>query len=314
MSVCRVGLAVASLSWASWTTAQSSLSICLNSPHFPMGHPCKLSGKLAQSRFYNRGMPASKNQAFVRGSRDSAERPGGRLVCFGCGSARQSELPTDVGPVLAISTGVEHTCTIRSDGHLVCCSRRNLSGQCDVPADLGPVLAVSAGGHHTCTVRSNGQLVCFGRNNYGQCDVPVDLGPVVAVSAGSYHTCAVRSDGQLVCFGRNDLGQCDVPMDLGPVLAVSAYSEHTCAVRSDGQLVCFQRNHGSHCCDVSTDMGPVLAVLAGMSRSCSARSSGQLLFSGEQNGCVWGRCDIWILGPVVAVFAHRFNTYVVRVI
>ena len=96
-----------------------------------------------------------------------------------------------------------------------------------------------AGSQHTCGVRSDGHLVCFGRNIFGPCDVPTDLGAVVAVSAGSIHTCAVRSDGQLVCFGWNDCGQCDVPTDLGAVVAISAGRHHTCAVRSDQQLVCF---------------------------------------------------------------------------
>ena len=44
-----------------------------------------------------------------------------------------------------------------------------------MPTDLGAVVAVSAGEDHTCAVRSDGQLVCFGANSYGQCDVPTDL-------------------------------------------------------------------------------------------------------------------------------------------
>ena len=46
----------------------------------------------------------------------------------------------------------------------------------DIPADLGPMVAVAAGSNHTCGVIANGDLVCFGDNRFGQCDVPVDLG------------------------------------------------------------------------------------------------------------------------------------------
>ena len=171
-------------------------------------------------------------------------------------------------------------------------------GRCDVPTDLGAVMAVSAGDDHTCAVRSDGQLVCFGSNADGQSEVPTDLGAVVGVSAGYRHTCAIRSDGQLVCFGINGYGQCDVPTgfgsscgslsrlrahmcseirwsvgllwierstdnamcrpDLGAVVAVSAGYEHlTCAARSDGQLVCFGLNDDGQC-DVPADLGAVL--------------------------------------------------------
>ena len=108
---------------------------------------------------------------------------------------------------------------MRSDGQLVCFGD-NTCGQCDVPTDLGAVVAVTAGKNHTCAVRSDGRLVCFGYNAFGQCMVPTDLGAVVAVSAGDDHTCAVRSDGQLICFGSNAHGQCDVPTDLGAVVGV----------------------------------------------------------------------------------------------
>ena len=60
----------------------------------------------------------------------------------------------------------------------------NDDGQCDVPSDVGPVLAVAAGARHTCAVRSDGRLICFGLNDDGQCDVQSDLGPFAAVAAG----------------------------------------------------------------------------------------------------------------------------------
>ena len=149
---------------------------------------------------------------------------------------------------------------LKTDGQLVCFGR-NVEGQCDVPSDLGPILAVSAGYHHTCVIKTTGQLRCFGSNiqyvqnikpgqvvnvqkgNLGLCDVPAHLGPTLAVAANFAHTCAVGADGGLVCFGHPNEGKCDVPEDVGPVIAVAAGAHHSCAVKFDGQLLCFGRGN-----------------------------------------------------------------------
>ena len=121
------------------------------------------------------------------------------------------------------------------------------AGQRPIPSGLELILAVSAGYDYTCTIATDGSLLCFGENEHGQCNIPDDPGPFVDVAAGTFHTCAIRADGRLVCFGRNDGGQCDVPDDLGAVVAVEVGLAHTCAVTVDGCISCFGSNKWTQC-------------------------------------------------------------------
>ena len=77
----------------------------------------------------------------------------------------QRDLQAVFGSALAVSAGGVHTCALRTDGQLVCFGY-NEDGRCDVPSDLGPVLAVSASSFFdTCALRTDGQFVCFGNIN-----------------------------------------------------------------------------------------------------------------------------------------------------
>jgi len=234
----------------------------------------------------------------------------GQLACFG---RHSYSLPPDLGPVVTVAAGLQHTCAVKETGELVCFGNNRYGpGPCRVPRDLGPVVAVAAGFDHTCAVKASGELVCFGYNDYGQCHqcgVPPDLAPVVAVAAGSRHTCVVKATGELVCFGNREHGECDVPSDLGPVVAVAAGAWHTCAVKATGELVCFGDNRVGQC-DVPRDLGPVVAVAAGNVHTCAVKASGELVCFGDNK---YGQCDVPPdLGPVVAVAAGCGYTCAVK--
>ena len=126
---------------------------------------------------------------------------------------------------------------MKTSGGLVCFGL-NRQGPCNVPRDLGPVVAVAAGDQHTCAVKVSGELVCFGRNDHGQCDVPPDLGPVVAVAAGWQHTCAVTVSGQLVCFGEKGKGLCGVPSDSQVQLPCLRREACLCPIRKRDSKLC----------------------------------------------------------------------------
>ena len=142
-------------------------------------------------------------------------------MCFGDNEEGQSDVPADLGPVVAVSACGVYTVAMKTDGQLVCFGQH-----CPPLSDPGPVASFSVGDVHVCAVRASGELVCLLSDLFtdsdGACTVPADMGPVEAVSAGHRHTCAIRSSGQLVCFGSNKFGQRDVPADLGAVVAVAA--------------------------------------------------------------------------------------------
>ncbi|CAE7454218.1 CML12 [Symbiodinium natans] len=240
------------------------------------------------------------------GSRTCAvDRETGALICWEETDASEYDVPSELGPVLSVSAGTGHFCTLTALGQVLCFGA-NDHLQCSVPADLGKVVSVAVGDLHTCVVRHTGQLVCFGWNGCGQCDVPKGLGSVVSVSAGAQHTCAVTSTGKLVCFGGTDeVGQCRIPPDLGPVTFVSASGLHTCALAADLRLKCFGWNgHGQ--CNVPADLGPVAVVAAGGLHTCAITVRARLVCFGWNE---YGQCDVpEDLGPVVSVAAGGGHT------
>ncbi|HTL38519.1 MAG TPA: hypothetical protein VL326_35560 [Kofleriaceae bacterium] len=125
----------------------------------------------------------------------------------------------------SITTGITHTCAIRTDGSLWCWGA-NYAGQAGAPYEVfdaapQPVgnatwTQVTAGHYRTCGVQTDGSLWCWGHNAFGQLgdgtvtitNLPRQVaGAWQQASAGADHTCALRSDHSLWCWGGNDYGQ-----------------------------------------------------------------------------------------------------------
>ncbi len=172
-----------------------------------------------------------------------------------------------VGGVIALSSGINHTCALLSSGG-VSCWGLNFHGQLgdgtkvnsSVPVNVagldGGAVAISGSGDHTCTLTSGGGVQCWGSNLSGQLgdgsttdrSTPVAVvgltTGVLAVSAGADHTCAVTAVGSVKCWGHNTFGQLgdgtttdsSAPVDVSGladgVIAVSSGGDHTCALVS----------------------------------------------------------------------------------
>ena len=69
------------------------------------------------------------------------------------------------------------------------------------------VVSVSTGMVHSCGVKTDSSVVCWGANvdsngNYiGQATPP--SGSFTSVSAGGFHSCGVKTDSSVVCWGAN---------------------------------------------------------------------------------------------------------------
>ena len=69
---------------------------------------------------------------------------------------------------------------------------RSVEGQTDVPTDLSNVKAISAGQFHSLALKEDGTVVAWGYNGNGQTNVPTGLSSVTAIDAGGYHSLAIR--------------------------------------------------------------------------------------------------------------------------
>lgn len=217
------------------------------------------------------GMPAGLGSvAKVVASFDQsyAIRTDGSLVAWSNNSA--SEVPPDLGPVIAVTGGPSHTLVVKPDGTVtgwgasysglvppvgltgvvnlsggpnfmlalksdgtVVAWGSNASGQISLPAGLTGVIAVAAGGQHGLALKQDGTVVAWGQNSYGQATVPAGLSGVVAIAAGENHSLALKADGTVVAWGWNSSGQCNVPAGLQRVVAIAAGARHSLAVLAE---------------------------------------------------------------------------------
>ena len=133
---------------------------------------------------------------------------------------------------VAISSGTSHSCSIISDGRVICWGRNNVGQLGDnslidrrtpvfvqLPASRSAVM-ISAGATQTCAVLDDGSLFCWGLNANGQLgdgtttfsSTPVSANlpngrTAVLVATGFAHTCALMDNSELHCWGLNDNGQ-----------------------------------------------------------------------------------------------------------
>jgi alpha-tubulin suppressor-like RCC1 family protein len=178
----------------------------------------------------------------VGGSSTCALTAPGGLKCWGSNTSGQvgngttidQPVPVDVTGltegVLAVSAGLQHTCSLNSFGDVKCWGA-NSSGQLGdgsqtsstTPVDViglsSDIVAISAGGFHTCATTSSGGVKCWGSNQFGALgDGTTEMRPypadvlglsasAISVSAGNGHTCASTDRGRVLCWGTNREGE-----------------------------------------------------------------------------------------------------------
>lgn len=203
--------------------------------------------------------------------------------------ARSMPVAISLGRFASVSTGEQHTCTLRASDSTVTCWGRNNEGQLGNGQNVNSLtpmqvagarryLALSAGARHTCALGADSLAYCWGANDLGQLgngtrnaqNLPSAVQgsrKFVAISAGAAHTCAIAPTGALFCWGQNDEGQLgdgttnqrSVPNTVfgaALVAAVSAGANHTCAVGTSGSLTCWGGNDEGQLGDSSSSRQP----------------------------------------------------------
>ncbi|MCQ3814874.1 MAG: S-layer homology domain-containing protein [Acidimicrobiia bacterium] len=205
------------------------------------------------------------NRAITRGTSDTTFSPNdlvnrGELATFLYRYKGQPQVTVDpISPscneYLAVSSGGQHSCALRSDQTAVCWGANNF-GESDPPS--GQFNAISAGSGHTCGLRLDNTVTCWGRKR----SAPPD-GQFNSLSSGLNGTCGVRQDNTLACWPSRSIPN-------GEFLSVSHGSNHSCAIRADSTVVCW--HHWDEENNVTAPEGTFITVSAGgVDKSCGVR-------------------------------------------
>ncbi|TWP52509.1 PKD domain-containing protein [Lentzea tibetensis] len=188
--------------------------------------------------------------------------------------------------VVAISSGLDHTLALKSDGSVVAFGG-NSYRQRNVPASAtSGVIAVAAGAFHSLALKKDGSVIGWGTNFYGTLDIPpAAKSGVVAIAAGYHHNLALKLDGSVIGWGSDEYDEISIPAAAkSGVTAISAKNEHSLALKSDGSVVAWGYDGDGEASVPPVAKSGVLAVAGGISCSLALKSDGSVIG--------WGS-DIW---------------------
>lgn len=201
--------------------------------------------------------------------------------CWGFDLYGQTNVPADLGPVVALAAGGFHTCAVKADDTVRCWGAAQ-DGATAVPADLGTVTSIAAGGSLSCAIRTDGTPRCWGRlGSSNELALPADIGTVTAISVHTDHGCAIKTGGIPVCWGGNANGKATIPAGLGTVISISAGEGHSCAVKTDGTPVCWGDDSSGQA-TVPADVPAATTIAAGRS-TCMLATDGTLRCWGDNS-------------------------------
>ncbi|MCX4247382.1 RCC1 domain-containing protein [Paraliomyxa miuraensis] len=236
----------------------------------------------------------------------------------------------------SVATGANHTCAVRTDGHVVCWGANNqgqlgqgVAGAGPIPEPQSVVIPgealiqwLQASNNGTCGLGSDDALWCWGDNNNGEITTPAGAPPSVvsptalpvdgspgALGQGQAHTCIGEPGGPGVrCLGNNTYSELGgggtQPIDgavpgMNPVDWLALGNDHSCAL-ANGQVWCWGRDNVGQL--GQNDVPGPTADPA----SVSLPSAAILLVAGHNHNCAainggmavrcWGKGDLGQIG------------------
>lgn len=190
-----------------------------------------------------------------------------------------------------ISSGLGHTCALRSSGAAVCWGSDHY-GQSSPPMD-GRFASISSGALHTCGISPSGSTVCWGgdpaftgmdshysnsvdglwmkpieRNREtGYLAKPIRIRRYSSISSGWSNACALYPNGFASCWGVDDYAPTGEAFS-----RISSGGSHACALRPDGTAKCWGDNRDGQ---ASPPEGERFATISsGSWHTCGLRPDG----------------------------------------
>jgi len=240
----------------------------------------------------------------------------GHVVAWGDNQYGQTNVPTGLTNVMALSAGGYHSVALKSDGTVVEWGDTgfipagasniiasdisanldlvlkddnsvggwglNLYGEATVPAGLSNAVAVTAGFDFSAALNADGTVMAWGNVPLQMSNALAKLTSIVAISAGDDHLLLLASDGTVLALGENFAGQTDVPAGLSNVTAIAAGGKHNLALKTDGTVVAWGADWYGQA-NVPTDLANVTAIGGGLGTSLAVKRDGTMV--------TWGQFD-----------------------
>ena len=207
------------------------------------------------------------------------------VAAWGLSSSGQTRVPANVGDVVAIAAGYEHSLALRRDGTVVSWGEYWPPVGTFVPAPTSPLLAIAGSSDHDLGLLPNGTVTVWGAYNSLLAQVPTDLTNAVAVASGIYHALALRDDGSVVAWGDNSYEQAALPPGATNVVAIGGGMRHSLALREDGTVLAWGNNELGQL-DIPPNLSDAVAIAAGDYFNLALREDGTVAAWGDPAICV----------------------------
>ncbi len=158
----------------------------------------------------------------------------------------------------------------------------NRYGGCEVPANLGDVVSIAAGAEHSLALRADGTVVAWGSNLDGESDTSSAPAHPVSLAGGDGSSFALLPDGSVVGWGNTHWGAHDIPAEARDLIGLVCGVQSVVGVKRDGTVIAWGGSNWAAQNDVPAGLSDVVQVAAGYGFTMALKADGEVLTWGEK--------------------------------